>query len=364
MILEETTRLQIIDIKDFVSEPDTRLDIEGHPYAGDRGKVFELKMEIGERPFKILLFDTDFGRKELLTGRFIYGKQARNLYQHCCATVADVLHTYYPDVLGYVEHTREHQILRAGKVMTLAPFIEGLKTQGDDFKRQPVDNLKQMYQARATEDIDWGKETTRIFSDICPASGSTMEAFVEKVLAESQVKKLVFNCSTSTINSLYRVVPLIPENIQVTFIYWEALFSVWRHDITLGDGEVIKAGTVINLNPDPDFPDYNPLAPKEVLDYILEIFQRNSIPLLPDIPGEVGEKIQDQWVGPLAYDFMEFHNAGIDFSKSPWKEKTSKAWDMPGVQEKLKEKSEKAYNDIAGQLEKKTDKIPVTGGVY
>jgi hypothetical protein len=209
-----------------------------------------------------------------------------------------------------------------------------------------------MFKADATCEINWGKQTTRIFSDICPASGSTMEAFVNKAVAESNLKKIIFNCSTSTINALDRVIPAIPENVEVIVIYWEALFSVWRDDIVLPDGEVIHSGTVINLNTDPDFPNYNYIAPKEVADYINDIFQSGRIGLLPDIPGEVGEKIQDSWTGPLCYDILEFYNAGIDMSCSPWKEKARSAWEMPGVKAALAHKLPVCiFNNISAMIE-------------
>ena len=349
MIMEKSTRLKIKQVISFNFKADPNKDIEGQPYGGDSGKVFDIQMPFGERNIRLLLFDSEFGRKHLLNGRFCYGKQARHTYRHSCATTAKALDCFFPDVLGYVEHAREHQILRAGRILSLVPFIEGLKTQGDDFKRNPV-NGDGLYKARSTGDINWGPETTRIFSDICPASGSTMEAFVEKALRETNLKKIIFNCSTGTINALNRVIPKIPANVEVIVIYWEALFSVWREDITLPDGETIYAGTVINLNPDPDFPTNDPIAPAEVVDYIHKIFQRDKVKLLPDIPGEVGEKVQDHWLGPITYDILEFYNAGIDFSQSPWKEKMQYAWNLPGVQQNIKMKLPYIYSDIEARI--------------
>lgn len=349
MIMEKSTRLKIQQVISFSFKADPGRDVDGQPYRGDSGKVFDIRMPFGDRDIRLLLFDSEFGRKNLLNGRFCYGKQARQTYRQCCATTAKTLECYFPDILGYVEHAREHQILRAGRVLSLAPFIEGLKTQGDDFKRNPT-NGDSLYRARSTREINWGPETTRIFSDICPASGSTMEAFAEKAIQETNLKKIIFNCSTGTINALNRVIPKIPQHIEVIVLYWEALFSVWREDITLPDGEIIYAGTVINLNPDPDFPDNDPVAPAEVVDYIHTIFQRDRVRLLPDIPGEVGEKIQDNWLGPITYDILEFYNAGIDFSQSPWKEKMEYAWNLPGVQQNLKMKLPYIYNDIESRI--------------
>jgi hypothetical protein len=356
MIMEKSTRLKINRIISFNFKADPKKDIEGQPYGGDSGKVFDIRMPFGDRNIRLLLFDSEFGRKHLLNGRFCYGKQARQIYRHCCATTAKALECYFPDVLGYVEHAKEHQILRAGRILSLAPFIEGLKTQGDDFKRNPTigDDL---YKARSTGNINWGTETTHIFSDICPASGSTMEAFVEKAVKETTLKKIIFNCSTGTINALNRVIPKIPANIEVDVIYWEALFSVWREDITLPDGETIYAGTVINLNPDPDFPENDPIAPAEVVDYIHKIFQRDKVRLLPDIPGEVGEKVQDHWLGPITYDILEFYTAGIDFSQSPWKEKMQYAWNLPGVRQNFKMKLPYIYSDIESRISGDNEEI-------
>jgi len=229
-------------------------------------------------------------------------------------------------------------------------YIEGLRTQGDDFKRQPI-NGTMLYRAQATKEINWGPETTRIFSDICPASGSTMEAFVEKALRETNLQRIIFNCSTSTINSLNRVIPQIPETVEVIVIFWEAFFSIWREDITLPDGEIIFGGTVINLNPDPDFPQNNPIVPQEVMEYIHDIFQRDRVKLLPDIPGEVGEKIQNNWVGPITYDILEFYNAGIDFTRQPWRDRVRYAWNLRGVQSNLKTKLPYIYEDIRFRIE-------------
>lgn len=345
MILEETKRLNIVNKIEFDFSGDMSVDIEGERYRGDSGVIYDLDMPFKERSVRILLFDSKFGREKLIPGRFIYGKAARFIYRHCCATTAKALLRFFPDVTGYLELTREHQILRAGKVMSLAPFIEGLKTQGDDFKRKPIEG-ENLYSASATKDINWGPETARIFSDICPASGSTMEAFVDKALKETNLKRIIFNCSTSTINALNRVIPTIPPDVEVTVVYWEALFSVWRDDVILPGGEVIHGGTIINLNPDPDYPQNNPIAPKDVTEYIHDIFQRDRLKLLPDIPGEVGEKIQETWVGPLTYDFLEFYNAGIDLTRSPWNNKSRSAWKMPGVQSNIRTKLPYIYNDL------------------
>lgn len=345
MILERSNRLKIQEIFNFRFLPDSVMTREGEFYPGDEGKIYDLEMDVGDRPLRILLFDTSYGRKELLSGRFIHGKKARCLYYNCTATVARALLRFFPDVLGYVERSREHQILRAGRVLALAPYIEGLKTQGDDFKRQPTNN-SQLYHAKATAEIDWGPETNRIFSDICPASGSTMHSFVRKALEESNVRKFIFNTSTSTLNALYRVIPDIPEDVDVTVICWEALFSVYRQDVTLPDGEIIHGGTIINLNPDPDFPHFNPIAPEEVMRHIHRTFQRDRVKVLPDIPGEVGEKIQDDWVGPLTYDFLEFDWAGIDLFQPPWREKAKKAISMRGVAERLKSKAPEVFERV------------------
>jgi len=351
MILDETKRLNIVNKVEFDFPGDMSVDIEEEKYRGDSGVIYDLNMPFKERSVRILLFDSKFGRNQLIPGRFIHGEAARFIYRHCCATTAKALLRFFPDVTRYIEHAREHQILRAGKVMSLAPFIEGLKTQGDDFKRKPVEG-NTLYNASATGNINWGPETTRIFSDICPASGSTMEAFVKKAMKETDLRRIIFNCSTSTINALNRVIPEIPRNIEVTVIYWEAFFSVWREDVVLPDGEVIHGGTIINLNPDPDYPRNNPIAPQEVLEYIHDIFQKDRLKLLPDIPGEVGEKIQDTWVGPLTYDFLEFYNAGIDFARHPWNEKAIKAWKMPGVQTNIRMKLPYIYGDLKAMLER------------
>lgn len=345
MILQTSKRTKIKDIREFEFEKDPDITIENEAYPGDKGRVYDLELGVQNRKVRVLLFDTGYGRNRLLTGRFIYGKEARLLYRFTTATVAQALLRYFPEVLGYVEKAKEHQILRAGKVMALAPFIEGLHTQGDDFKRKPVKG-GELFTAAPTEKIDWGPETTRIFSDICPASGSTMEAFTEAVQTQTKVERIVFNCSTTTINSLLRVIPKVSPEVQTTVILWEALFSVWRDDITLPGGEVIHGGTVINLNPDPDFPDFNPIAPVEVREYIHKAYQREQVELLPDIPGEVGEKIQDNWIGPLSYDFLEFYNAGVDLSKEPWQGKAKKAWNMSGVKENLKMKAPDVYKAL------------------
>ena len=173
-----------------------------------------------------------------------------------------------------------------------------------------------------------------------------MEAFVNKVLAETTLKKIIFNTSTTAINSIYRVIPSIPPDVEVILICWEALFSVWRENVTLPGGEVIHGGTIINLNRDLDNPDFEPIAPREVADYIHQVFQRDRVKLLPDIPGEVGEKIQDSWLGPLTYDFLELYNAGIDLGREPWRSRAKTAWDMPGVQENLRMKAPEVYRDI------------------
>jgi hypothetical protein len=345
MILEESQCIKINDIKEFSHRPDANTLIEKEIYPGDTGRVYDLIMEFDNRPARILLFDSEFGRNNLLTGRFIYGKEARRLYGICTNTVAQTLVRYYPEVLGPVENAREHQILRAGKAITIAPYIKGLKTQGDDFKRHPLEGSN-MYQATATGEIDWGPETVRIFSDICPASGSTMEAFVKKAITESRVERFIFNCSTSTVNALHRVIPLIPKNIDVVVIYWEALFSVWRKDVELPDGQLIHAGTIINLNPDEESPCYNPVAPRDVHNYIHRIFQRDKVSLLPDVAGEVGEKIQEKWTEPLTYDFLEFYHSGIDLTQEPWREKAYQAWHKEGVQYCLKLKSPEVFKEL------------------
>ena len=345
MFIKEDPRIKIKGTRLFTWEAGRTPVIEDCAYPGDEGKVFDLEMTVEDRTIRILLFDTDYGRKELLCGRFIHGKSARKLYYNTCQTVSQTLQCYFPDVLGYVERAREHQILRAGRALSLAPFIEGLTTQGDDFKRKPVSD-GELFTADATGKINWGPETTRIFSDICPASGSTMAAFVKKALAETRLEKIIFNTSTTTINSIYRMLPSIPREVEVILICWEALFSVWRENVTLPGGEVIHGGTIINLNPDPDFPKFEPIAPREVVNFIHRIFQRDRVPLLPDIPGEVGEKIQDHWIGPYTYDFLELYNAGINLLKEPWYKKAKTAWNMPGVQENLKLKSPEVYRAL------------------
>lgn len=349
MILEKSNRLNIAKIIPFRFETQPSAVKGGESYPGDSGRVFDLTMDFGKRSARILLFDSDFGREELLTGRFIYGRKARSIYRTCCLTTARVLEMSFPEVLGYIERCREHRILRAGEVMSLTPFIEGLKSQGDDFKRFPVDG-GDLYRANASSPINWGPETTRIFSDVCPATGGTLEAFVHKAIEETNLERLVINCSTSTLNALNRVIPEIPENIEVTVICWEALFSVWREDITLPDGEKILAGTVINLNPDNEKPQNNPLAPKEVIDYIHGIFQRDKVKILPDVAGEVGEKVQENWLGPVTYDILEFYTAGMNLSESPWREKVDSAWNLPGVQEFIKTRLPYIYDEIRAAL--------------
>jgi hypothetical protein len=345
MIIEKTKRLKINDVLEFVTKPDDNVNIEGRSYPGDRGRVFDLEMPIEGRKIRILLFDSEMGRDKLLTGRFIYGKDARFLYRATTGTVAKVLGQLFPGVLGDLANTREHQILRAGRALSLAPFIPGIKTQGDDFKRKPVAG-KSLYQAQATDKINWGGEECRIFSDICPASGSTMEAFTKKAVEETKLKKLIFNCSTSAINALYRVAPIIPPDVETIFISWEALFSVWRKDVTLPGGSVIHSGTIINLNVDPDFPDFHPIAPESVFEHIHCLYQKDRVDLLPDIPGEVGEKIQDSWVGPLTYDFLEFYRCGIDISQKPWFDLASSAWSMPGVKEEIKNQAPEVFEKM------------------
>lgn len=359
MILEESKRLSINNKIVFDFQKDSGLSWEGLNYSGDTGTVYDILMPFGGREIRLLLIDSQFGRDTLLTGRFIFGRHARWIYRSCCATTAKILQQFFPDVLGYIEHAREHLILRAGEVMALSPFIEGLKSQGNDFKRHPVAG-SELYQAKSTSEINWGKATTRIFSDICPASGGTMEAFVKKALKESNLKRIIFNCSTSTINALNRVMPLIPSSVEVTVIYWEALFSVWRKDVVLPDGEVINGGTIINLNPDHEAPENNPIAPQEVVELIHKVFQRDNVNLLPDIPGEVGEKIQDNQLGPILYDILEFYNAGINLSKEPWRSKMKKVWEQPEVQISLEEKLPYIYDNIKAMMSDKTynnDKI-------
>jgi hypothetical protein len=346
VILEKSKRLLIRDVKKFSYQQDPRIKIEDVHYPGDTGQVFDLMMEVGERPVRILLFDSQYGRNSLLTGRFIYGKEARRIYGNCTATVAKTLLRHFPETLGYVEKAREHRILRAGEALKIAPYISGLKSQGDDFKRQPSEDIN-MYKAKATGDINWGPEITRVFSDVCPATGSTMEAFTKKAIAETNLENIIFNSSTSTVNSLYRVIPGIPSRINVTFICWEALYSVWRKDISLPDGQKVHAGTIINLNPDPDFPHFNPIVPLDVMNYIHDIFQRDNLSLLPDVPGEVGEKIQDNWIEPLSYDFLEFSCLGLDLLKDPWRDKSWNAWNKPGVKEHLKQKASGTFEKLS-----------------
>ena len=75
---------------------------------------------------------------------------------------------------------------------------------------------------------------------------------------------------------------------------------------------------------------------EETYHYITDVY--GYVPILPDLNGEVGEKIQDdQDLDVIVYDLCELFALGIRFKEEPWKSKVKKAF----------EKSPEAFTKLA-----------------
>ncbi len=336
----------------FNFKKDESVILERKPYPGDIGQVWVSKIripiihpekgEVDERIVNSILFDSQFGRDQLLTNRLVTGSEARYPYRVCCRTVALFLANHFPFLL---EDSCEQEILRAGVGMSMSEFVPGMESRQSDFKRRSVDS-PEMFEADSTELVYWSGHTNQWAVDICPATGSTDIAVEESCCfgpgKASNIRRLIFNNSTGTFWAIGRSSIHIPKNIEIWRINWEAFFSIFRQDIVLENGEKIYAGTLINVNPDSD-PRNIYIAPPGVVEYLHEIFNRSGSWVLADVPGEVGEKIQSPPIGPRIYDLLESYTTGWDLNHPVWREKFVKTMEIPGLAKNLKDRAPNAY---------------------
>lgn len=371
----------------FEFGPDPEIRLEDTDYTGEQkiypgvgGRVWEMELglkvavngEEGVVRFPVIIIDSDHGKK-LLADRFSWGKNARDGYQIAAATVAKLIisrnFSLFKDeigsIFGNIGDVREHQILRAGKAVKLAPFLPGLKTQGDDVKRKPVPGAV-MYEGEVKGRIDWGTESTNMASEICIATGANISALtsdykINKIDKGLPGKNMVFNTIFISVEGLIRALPILLENgIRPIVICWEGIFNIYKGDVRLPDGSMIYAGTLISMYPDTE-EKHKVFIPRGTYEYLKELYQFDKtmpsmelilkksyqsnktmrgiaeIGTMPDINGEVGEKTQDDLdIDVLIYDSCEFRALRVLLTEFWWKKISNAYRRSPGASEALR----------------------------
>lgn len=356
----------------FEFGPDTEILLEEKDsfgkqkvYPGVMGTIWEfclrLKVkrnnnsieEIIEVP--VIIIDSNHGKK-VLAGRFIWGKKVRDQYKICAATVVKLIQnkifSLFEKEIDFVftdlNNNREHQILRAGAAIALAPFIPGLKTQGDNVKREPSSDPNLLYVGEVKGRIQWGKEENDIASEICGATGANLSAWTadyieKKINSGIPGKRILFNTVFISVESLIRSLPiLLKHNIAPIVICHEAIFNIYDDDIKLPNGEIIFGGTLISIYPDKD-KRHKVFIPRATYNYLKDIYPTQ---IMPDVNGEVGEKIGEKDIDVLVYDANEFKALSMPVWKEPWKSKIIKAFcNSPGASEALRRQTPDIYKE-------------------
>lgn len=330
-------------------------DFDGQPqvYPGDEGEIYEFPMHITlgdngdsqEYEVPVICF-TGKLEKELEIARLVWGAEARNQYATASATFAKAVQSgsivrYYkemedffsPDTIGT---TSEYLVLRAGRAMMLKPFFPELDQRTADCKRRPTQDDR-LFQGSIKGKIDWGDEEKSIGDEICVASGANLEAlFTDRVKNKGECKSFLLHSIFISIEGLRRSLPvLLKAGIKPIIVCWGGIFNVYKSNLTFSNGTVVDAGTLISIYPDSD-PNNRAIMTEETYYYINSIY--GHVPILPDLNGEVGEKIQDDLdLDVIQYDICELSALGIRFKDEPWKSKVKRAF----------EKSPEAFTKLA-----------------
>lgn len=332
-------------------DPEIRLEPEGAilpVYPGTKGRIWEFNLRLkvngdSVHHVPVIVIDCDHG-KDVLLGRFIFGAEARNQYAVCAATVAKLISGGYfnrfNDELRLLfndpTNIREHQILRAGKAISLHPFMPDIQCQGDDVKRHAVQNGR-MFEGRVVTQHSHGEEMLHVWSEICMATGANLGAFSESYVnfcrehGNGQEKWVLLNSVFISIEGLKRFLPILLEHgIKPIILCWEGIFNIHKEDLVLSSGLTIFAGTLISLYPDSDNKVFLPRS-------TYEFIERNyPVGLKPDINGEVGEKIEERDIDVTIYDLCEFERLGMLVGHEPWRSKVIRALEKsPGTVSRL-----------------------------
>lgn len=338
--------------------PDERIkleDVDGQPqiYPGDEGEIYEFSMHITicdngdsqKHAVQVICF-TGGLEKELEIARLVWAAEARNQYATASATFAKAVQSgsivrYQKEMEEFfssdsIGSTSEYLVLRAGKAMALKPFFSELDQRTADCKRRPIPGEK-LFQGSVKGKIEWGNERNTIGDEICVASGANLEAlFTDRVKNKGQCENFLLHSIFISIEGLRRSLPvLLKAGIKPIIVCWGGIFNVYKSNITLSNGTVIDAGTLISIYPDSD-QNNSSIMTEETYQYIIDTYCH--VPILPDLNGEVGEKIQDDLdMDVIQYDLCELFALGIRFKEEPWRSKVKKAF----------EKSPEAFTKLA-----------------
>lgn len=324
-----------------VSPPENKtitLD-SGRKFTSVSGQIWEFYAEIKSvqngkiitKKIPIVIIDSSLG-KELLLGRFISGKNANDLYSFHSYVLAQLIRrnkfNLFKDIFAKImenpEYIIDHEILRSGHYIRLSKYFPGLISQGDDIKRQPVIDQETMYQARATQEITFSDYPIDIVSEICAATGSSLEEFNRQYVENKKNGKyIIYNINFISIEAIKRsLIPLLELDITPIFICDEGIFNIYKKDLILPNGELIKAGTLIGIYDDKE---NITIMPEETFNFINKVF---PVSVMPDICGEVGEKNQENKERDvITYDTNEFYELGIPMNYLPWSKIISKAYE-------------------------------------
>lgn len=349
---------------DFILSPNPKVQLESNGncnfYPGDKGKIWETRLRVqnGGKPIyvPVVIFDSDHG-KNMIQDRFSWGREARNKFRICTATFLQLFlqkkfqlfqDTFEKIFANPIGNLREHQIVRAGKAMTLKYGIPNLTTQEDIVKRRPS-NDERLYQGEIKKPIFWGHEENDIAAEICGASGANLEiwgkSYVENKLQRGlRGKRILLNMAWISIEALIRFLEVVtPHGIEVILVCWEGIFNVYPEDIYLLNGDIIHAGTLINIYP----LGKKNLCSKDTFELIEKVFPAE---IKPDLCGEAGEMIQDDLDIPTTvYNINEFAKLGIPLGMKPWR---TKVWialrKSPGAAIELQKQTPQIYNQLLG----------------
>lgn len=342
----------------FMFGPDKSISIEGKPYPGAMGIIHEffLKLRIchngSDEIVRIPIIVGDgMLAKAIFDARFVFGREARVPYAMCAATVVKLIRDnpfalhreLFAEAFADIRKVREHQILRAGAALTMAPFWPGLRTQGDDVKRHPVEG-DQMFDGRVVGTIYWGPETTDIADEICIATGANFFSWGENRVENKPDGGFIFlNSATITIEGLVRTLPLfIAHGITPIIFCWGGIFNLYNKNLHLPGGDVVNRGTMIGMYPPP--------AGKVFISRESYAYDRGLYPveIHPDIVGEAGEKISDgRDLDVIPYDLFEMTACGIDLSVEPWRARLFEALKKsPGSIQIIKNRTPEVYENL------------------
>jgi hypothetical protein len=288
--------------------------------------------KIKYKGIEINIFEDKYWLNNGLTARFIYGKEVQDIYSILSKFMCDKIDQRINDFGHIFERTVcEHIILRAGNAVQLAlnsPNIN--QVLHVDMKRkycQEIDNFKaDIVKAPCFDSTN--EYRIDIFSDICAASGSTLEEWLiylgNKYSGKLKKWWIILNMNVISIDAVDRIVKKIPKDVKLIIYCYGGLFNTYKQKIVLKDGEEIYPYTLINIYND------NHIVLPKTKKKIKELYQGNYN-FLPDIVGECGEKIGYDFKKVLIYDLLEFYESGIDISIEPWNEKIKSALRKMGI---------------------------------